>query len=69
MGDINGDGTVTSKDAIKLLNYIVLPEYFDISDYLAIYDSVDFNGDGKVTSKDAKHLLNSIAIPALYSLN
>ena len=69
VGDINGDGTVTSKDAIKLLNYIVLPEYFDISDYLAIYDSVDFNGDGKVTSKDAKHLLNSIAIPALYSLN
>jgi len=68
-GDIDGDGVLSSKDAIKLLNYIVLPDYFDISDYLAVYDSIDFNNDGKVTSKDAIYLINSIAIPALYSLN
>lgn len=50
-GDVNGDGTVDSNDAIFLLKYVGIPEHYTIN------QSGDMNGDGYVDSDDAIYLL------------
>lgn len=62
-GDINGDGAVTSDDAIYLLYHTLLPDMYPVN------QAVDFNGDGDVTSDDAIYLLYYTLLPDMYPLN
>lgn len=53
-GDINGDGVVSSADAVLLARYLVdLGSFSDYQRYAA-----DLNGDGNVTSADAVIIAN-----------
>ena len=51
LGDTDGDGKVTSKDAINLLYYTLFPANYTVNQVC------DFNGDGVVNSSDAVYLL------------
>ncbi len=53
-GDINADGSVTSKDAIQLLYYAT------IEDEYTVEQDCDFDGNEAVDVKDAIHLLYSV---------
>ena len=48
-GDINGDGTITTADAVAIVN-IALGEAAPTADQLAV---ADMNGDGQITTADA----------------
>ena len=61
-GDINGDETIDSDDAIYLLKYTFLPETYPI------VQSGDMNGDGRVDSDDAIYLLKYTFLPERYPL-
>ena len=53
MGDIDGDGNITSADALKILQSVTnLSQLDDMQSCLA-----DIDGDGIVTSADALRLL------------
>lgn len=62
LGDMNGDGLVDSDDAIYLLYYTLLPEYYPIN------QGGDFNGDGEVNSDDAIYLLYHTLLPDYYPI-
>ena len=55
VGDVDGDGSVTSADAIYLLYSSVFGE-----DEYPIAEGCDFNADGKVDSRDAVYLLYNV---------
>ena len=61
-GDVNGDDSVDSDDAIYLLYYTLLPDDYPIN------QSGDFNGDGEVNSDDAIYLLYHTLLPDDYPL-
>ena len=61
-GDINGDETINSDDAIYLLKHTFLPEQYPLS------GSGDMNGDGRVDSDDAVYLLKHTFLPEQYPL-
>ena len=63
-GDINGDTTVTSADAIYLLRHAMNPSRFPIS-----VDCADMNGDGSITSADAIYLLRHAMSPNRFPLH
>ena len=63
IGDVNGDGYVTSDDAIYLLYYTT-----DSVGYPINQDG-DFDGNGYVTSDDAIYLLYHVMLPGQYPLN
>lgn len=63
IGDVNGDGYVTSDDAIYLLYYTT-----DSAGYPINQDG-DFDGNGYVTSDDAIYLLYHVMLPGQYPLN
>ena len=57
LGDANGDGRVTVRDARAILRYIAgLTEEGEVDE-----DAADFNGDGRITVGDARAILRSIA--------
>ena len=62
LGDVNGDGEITSDDAIYLLKHTFLPEQYPLS------GSGDMNEDGKVDSDDAVYLLKHTFLPEQYPL-
>ncbi len=62
LGDIDGDGNVTSDDAVYLLRYTLFPESYPVTGF------ADFDGDGNVTSDDAVYLLRYTLFPANYPL-
>jgi len=64
LGDMNGDETVSSDDAVYLLKYVFKPENFPIAEGL----NPDCNSDGKVTSDDAVYLLKYVFSPASFPL-
>jgi len=53
-GDINGDGSVNTKDLTRLLRYI------NHEDVECTEKALDVNGDGRVNSKDLTRLLKYI---------
>ncbi|WP_072683916.1 InlB B-repeat-containing protein [Holdemania sp. Marseille-P2844] len=59
VGDINGDGSVTKRDAILLQNYLEGLESF-INEQLVV---ADFNGDGVVNYSDLTELQRSLELP------
>ncbi|MBQ6182345.1 MAG: leucine-rich repeat protein [Clostridia bacterium] len=62
LGDLNGDGKVTSNDAVYLLRSVLFPDTYALGSF------GDFNGDGKVTSNDAVYLLRHVLFPEAYVL-
>ena len=64
LGDVDGDGVVSSEDAILLLWYVFEPEAYEIH-----VPSVDFNGDGAISSADAVYLLWHVFTPDEYPLH
>ncbi|MBO4501616.1 MAG: hypothetical protein J5760_05180 [Clostridia bacterium] len=59
-GDVNGDGAVTSDDAVYLLRYTLFPKQYPVS------IDVDYNDDGLLNSDDAIYLLRSTLFAADY---
>lgn len=62
VGDLDGIPGVSSDDAIYLLQYVLMPAEFPVS------QDVDFNRDGEVDEMDAIYLLNHVLWPNLYPL-
>lgn len=62
-GDVNGDGYVTSDDAIYLLYHTTNDVEYPIN------QDGDFDGNGYVTSNDAIYLLYHVMLPAQYPIN
>ena len=62
-GDVNGDGYVTSDDAIYLLYHTTNDVEYPIN------QDGDFDGNGYVTSDDAIYLLYHVMLPAQYPIN
>ncbi len=54
-GDINGDGSVNNRDAVRLMQYLA---GWDV-DYVA--PALDVNGDGSINNRDAARLLQYLA--------
>ena len=61
-GDVNGDGTVDSKDAIYLIRAILAPAAYPIT------FSGDVNGDCAATTADAIYLLRYTFFPEKYPI-
>lgn len=56
VGDVNGDGTVSTLDARDVLSFVVGLEAFDDNQQML----ADFNGDGEITTADARDILLSV---------
>ena len=54
-GDVNGDGSVTTKD------FVVLMKYLAGEDVYVVENALDVNGDGKVSTKDFVTLMKYLA--------
>ncbi|MBO4860970.1 MAG: dockerin type I repeat-containing protein, partial [Clostridia bacterium] len=63
-GDLNGDGKVSSNDAILLLRHILFEEDYPLDESL----DLDFNGDGALNSNDAIYLLRHVLFGDDYPL-
>jgi hypothetical protein len=61
-GDMNGDETLNSADAIYLLRHTIMPSLYPLE------QPADVNGDGVVNSADAIYLLRHTIMPNLYPL-
>ena len=61
-GDVNGDETLNSADAIYLLRHTIMPMVYPLA------QPADMNGDGVVNSADAIYLLRHTIMPELYPL-
>ena len=53
VGDVNGDGSVTSVDVTALYNYLLNGD-------MTYYSTSDLNGDGSVTSVDVTVVYNAL---------
>lgn len=62
-GDVNGDNSVDSDDAIYLLYHTLLPDSYPIN------QNGDMNADGSVDSDDAIYLLYYTLLPDAYPLH
>ena len=62
-GDMNGDGALTSDDAIRLLRHTMNPDRYPVD------QSADMNGDGEINSNDAIRLLRHTMNPDRYPLS
>ena len=62
LGDMDGNGVVTSDDAIYLLYHVMLGDAYPIS------QNADFDGNGFVTTDDAIYLLYHTTTPGQYPL-
>ena len=61
-GDVNGDETLNSADAIYLLRHTIMPMLYPLA------QPADMNGDGVVNSADAIYLLRHTIMPELYPI-
>ena len=62
-GDLNGDKSVTSADAVHLLLHTYFPSEYTVD------QNCDFNGDGVLTDADAVYLIKHVNSPAQFPLN
>lgn len=63
LGDVDGDGVINTRDAIRLLYHVYFPMKYEVS------QDCDFNGDGAVNAQDAIHLLYHVYFPEKYKLD
>ena len=61
-GDVDGNGSVNSNDAIYLLRYTLMPAQYPMN------QSGDMDGNGSVNSNDAIYLLRYTLMPNDYPL-
>ena len=61
-GDIDGNGEVTSDDAVYLLRHTLFADSYPVNCF------ADFDGNGEVTSDDAVYLLRHTLFPTQYLL-
>ncbi|MBQ8495922.1 MAG: leucine-rich repeat protein [Clostridia bacterium] len=61
-GDMNGDGVKNAADAIYLLRYTVMSNFYPLN------QPGDLNGDGFTNAADAIYLLRNTVMPNLYPL-
>lgn len=61
-GDLDGAAGISEDDAIYLLQYILLPDLFQVT------QDVDFDGNGIVNEDDAIYLLQHVLMPELFPL-
>ena len=61
-GDVNGDGSVDSDDAVYMLYHVLLPDRYTIN------QNGDFDGNNHIDSNDATHLLYFTLLPERYPL-
>ena len=62
LGDVNGDGAISSDDAVYLLRHTLFSSSYPVDGF------ADFNNDGDVTSDDAIYLLRHTLFPDDYPL-
>ena len=62
-GDFDGDGIVTSDDAVYLLRHTLFDWIYPAYGYR------DFDRDGRITSDDAVYLLRHTLFPDAYSID
>ncbi len=63
-GDISGDETVDISDALRLFQYSLMPDLYDVS----YKGSMDLNSDGQIDISDALKLFQYSLMPDLYPL-
>ena len=61
LGDVNGDGKISSLDVVKLLNYLANYNYADGTCDVEITEGADVTGDGIVDGRDSVRLLKYLA--------
>ena len=64
LGDLDGNEVVDDTDAVYLLNYTFMPDFYPIGDAFA-----DFDHNGVVDDADAVYLLNYTFMPDFYPLS
>ncbi|MBO4217445.1 MAG: hypothetical protein J5940_05845 [Clostridia bacterium] len=62
LGDLDGNGTITSDDAVYLLRYTLFPDYYLVEAF------ADFDHNGNITSDDAVYLLRYTLFPEYYPI-
>lgn len=62
-GNLNFDGDVNEDDAIYLLQHVLLPDIFTVS------QNVDYNKDDTVDEDDAIYLLQHVLLPDLFPIS
>ena len=62
-GDLDGNGMVTEDDAIYLLQHVLLPEFFPVT------ENVDFDSSGEIDEDDAIYLLQHVLLPEFFPLS
>jgi len=62
VGDVNGDGAVTTDDVVDLLLFITMPDMYPLEGHL------DFVSDGAINTDDAVQLLLHISMPDRFPL-
>jgi len=62
LGDLSGDGVLSTDDVVELLLYISMPDRFPLTGH------ADFTGDKVVDTADAVQLLLHISMPDMFPL-
>ena len=60
-GDVNGDGKINGRDAIKLAKYLAAYDEDKGESSVAVSPGADVNGDGKINGRDLVKLRKSLA--------
>ena len=59
-GDVNGDGKVSIRDVVDLIDYLLNPDKIDGADDTFNAEAADLNGDGNVSIRDLAILIEKL---------